>query len=421
MNPTDVVLLASLIFAFGLISKRLDGTVLTPPMVFVGVGLLVGSSGLGLLHFKVGEGTLHILAELTLILVLFGDATRIDVRTLRRELGLPVRLLGIGLPLSMAVGAGLALLVLPDLTLWEAATLGAILAPTDAALGQAVVSSPLVPLRIRQGLNVESGLNDGIALPFVLVFMSLASMSHGESRTPEEWVVFAALQVTLGPLIGFLIAWVGGYLVARAATFGYIEESFERIAGLALALLCYAAAELAGGNGFIAAFVGGVTIGNTQRERCRWMLAFLEAEGQLFMLMVFLGLGASLAVPAMSSATGPVVLYALLSLTLVRMVPVSISLIGTKLRLPSHLFIGWFGPRGLASILYGILLLSEATTPHEDAIFHVVVVTALLSVFLHGLTASPGVALYSRATRTVDASSAEFAPVTEQPVRRRHG
>ena len=417
MGPTDFALLAGLVLAFGLVSRRVEGTILTAPMVFVLLGLAIGPAALGWLHLELGEGALHVLAELTLVFVLFGDATRIDLAALRREVGLPIRLLSVGLPLSMVLGAVGAKLLFPEFSWWEAATLGAVLAPTDAALGQAVVSSKVVPLRIRQALNVESGLNDGIALPFVLVFASFASMGHGETRTPEEWIVFALLQVTLGPLVGFAMAWFGGRLFNRAVEAGYVDESFERLGGLALALLCFASAELVGGNGFIAAFVGGITMGNTQRGRCGWTLAFLEAEGRLLMLLVFLGLGASLAVPALQASTAMVFVYAALSLTVVRMLPVSVSLLGSALKPSSHLFLGWFGPRGLASILYGIILLADAALPHQHEVFGIVVVTALLSVFLHGLTAAPGATAYGRAVRERSTCPAEHANVCSHPVR----
>ena len=417
MTAADFALLAGLVLAFGLVSKRIRGTAVTPPMIFVLVGLLLGPAATGLLHVELGEGPLHLLSELTLIIVLFGDATRIELAVLRREFGLPVRLLGIGLPLSIVVGAASAKLLLPELSWWEAATLGAILAPTDAALGQAVVSSPSVPLRIRQALNVESGLNDGIALPFVLVFASLASVGHHAGRTAQDWAIFAALQVTLGPLAGVTTAFIGGKLVQWAASRELIEEYFERLLGLAIALLCYAVAELIGGNGFIAAFVGGVTLGNGQRDRCEALLSFLESEGQLLMLLVFLGLGASLAPEAFAHATGWVVIYALISLTLVRMLPVSASLVGSKLRLPSYLFVGWFGPRGLASVLYGLLLLSHAQLPHRELVFTTIIVTALCSVALHGVSAAPAAGLYGRLAANATACPAEHKPVAEHPLR----
>ena len=418
MDPTDFAVISGSVLLFGLLSKRIEGTALTPPMVFVALGLLIGPAALDVLHLDLSKGALHVLAELTLVFVLFGDATRIDLSALRREVGLPVRLLGVGLPLSMTLGAVLGKLLLPQLGWWEAATLGAILAPTDAALGQAVVSSPAVPQRIRQALNVESGLNDGIALPFVLVFASLASIGHGEARTAWEWAGFAALQVTLGPLVGWACAWLGGKLMHRAIEAGYVAESFERIGGLGLALICFSGAELVGGNGFIAAFVGGATLGHTQKGRCRWMLEFLEADGQLLMLLVFLGLGASLAPTALSNATWPLLVYALLSLTAVRMLPVSVSLLSSGLRAPTHLFLGWFGPRGLASILYGILVLADASLPHQDDVFGAIVLTVLASVVAHGVTAAAGATLYGKAASDATSCPAEHTRATTHPLRR---
>lgn len=417
MNAADVALLSVIVLLFGLISRKLSGTPISAPMLFVVIGLAIGDFGLGLLELDLGEGALHVLAELTLILVLFGDATRIDLRVLRRELGIPVRLLGLGLPLSIAVGGLLGKLTFPQLSWFEAATLGAVLAPTDAALGQAVVSSPVVPLRMRQALNVESGLNDGIALPFVLVFASLASMGHGETRTAGGWAQFAALQVTLGPICGAAIAWAGGAVIRAAEKRGYIEGVALRLCGIALASLCYAGAELAGGNGFIGAFIGGVTLGNTQRRHAQSMVHFLEAEGELFMLFVFLGMGASLVSPAFSSASLPIFLYVGLSLTVVRMAPVSVALIGSGVRAPSHLFLGWFGPRGLASILYGIVLLAEASLPHEQLVFNVIIATCTASVLLHGLTASAGAKLYGRFANDPAACPQEHAEASQHLVR----
>ena len=417
MNPHDIAVLAGCILLFTLFSGKLEGGLVTPPMLAVAAGLLLGPAT-GIVDVHLSNGALHLLAELTLILVLFADATRIDLKVLRREVGLPVRLLGIGLPLCMALGALIAKWMFPQLPWWEAAALGAILAPTDAALGQAVVSSPKVPLRIRQALNVESGLNDGIALPFVLIFAALASVSTEHARTAQEWVVFTALQVTLGPLMGWLIAFVGGRLLTFAIDKSHVEESAERLAGPALALLCFAGAEVVGGNGFIAAFVGGVTLGTTQQGRCKAMLTFLEAEGQLLMLVVFFGLGASLAMPAIMGASVSLVVYALLSLTAARQLPVIVSLLGTGLRAPSFVFLGWFGPRGLASILYAVIVVSEAALPHQELVFNAVVLTALLSVVLHGLTAAPGANWYGPKASDPRDCPEENAAATELPTRK---
>ncbi len=408
--------IALFVLGYGLVSKRLEGTMVTPPMVFVVLGLLFGGGSLASLGMDADQRVIHVLAELTLVLVLFGDAARIDLRVLREEFGLPVRLLGVGLPLTILAGALIGKLVLPNLTWLEAAALGAILAPTDAALGQAVVSAPSVPLRIRQALNVESGLNDGIALPVVLIFAALASMGGGEGRSAADWVQFAALQVTLGPLAGVTVAWIGGRLITWSDSREWMDGRFARLAGISLALLSFASAELIGGNGFIAAFVAGMTLGNSQRGKCEYLYSFLEAEGQLLALLVFLLLGLSFAWPTIAESDGNMWLYAVLSLTVVRMVPVAISMIGSGLRPPSVLFIGWFGPRGLASLLFAILILEEADLPHGQLVFNVVILTVLGSVFAHGMSAAPAATWYGKLASDASRCPAEHKPVTEHPV-----
>jgi len=420
-DPVDsltLVWIALFVLGYGLVSKRLERTMITPPMVFVALGLLFGGQGLATLGMHVDQRVIHTLAEITLVLVLFGDAARIDLRVLRTELGLPVRLLGIGLPLTIVAGALFAKLLFPSLTWLEAGTLGAVLAPTDAALGQAVVSAPAVPLRIRQALNVESGLNDGIALPVVLIFAALASIAGSDDRTPTEWAQFAALQVTLGPLAGVAVAWVGGKLITWSNERDWMDGRFARLAGIALALLSFASAELIGGNGFIAAFVAGATLGNSQRGKCEFLYTFLEAEGQLLTLLVFLLLGVSLSWPALAESNPIIWLYVALSLTLVRMVPVAISTIGSGLRPPTVLFLGWFGPRGLASLLFAILILEESELPHEQLIFNVVILTVLGSVFAHGMSAAPGAQWYGRLATNATACPEEHKTITPHPLRK---
>ena len=285
------------VLAFGAVSKRLERTVVTPPMCFVAFGMWVAWSGAGDLGTGSARSLAHGLAELTLVLVLFTDAARIDLRTLRRELGLPVRLLGVGMPLTIVCGTVAAALLFPDWSFWEAAVLGVILAPTDAALGQAVVSSEAVPLRIRQTLNVESGLNDGISLPVLLVCVALAGAGAAE-HDAAGWFAYAAKQVALGPLAGVGVGGAGAVLFRVTSARGWMSESFAKLTGLALALLTYVCAEAVGGNGFIAAFVGGMTLGNAERGGCKALYGFLEAEGQLLMLLVFLLVGATLAWPS---------------------------------------------------------------------------------------------------------------------------
>ena len=414
------VAIAAFVLAYGLISKRLERSAVTAPMVFAACGVLLGPAVLGWIELNPESSLLDTLAEGTLVLVLFADAASIDLRALRKSFWLPVRLLGVGLPLSMLLGAVTAHFFFPGFGIWEAALIAAILAPTDAALGQAVVSSESVPARIRQALNVESGLNDGICLPFVMMFLALAA---GEMARPAAyWAQYALGQLVLGPIAGVAVGYLGGKAIERAVDAGWMNEVFQRLSSLALALLAFCVAELLEGNGFIAAFVAGLTLGSIASRRvCHGMLTFAETEGQLLGLLAFLAFGAASVVPALDAAGPAVFVYGALSLTAIRMLPVSLSLAGMKMSLPTHLFLGWFGPRGLASILYVLLAAREAGLPHREEILGVVMVTVLLSVFAHGLSAVPGADWYSKHAvgRKRDAPDAgEHRPVAEMVYRR---
>lgn len=417
MDSTTLVVIGLVICGFGAVSRRAERTPVTPPMIFVGVGVLLGGAGLGWLDLPTDHGAVHLLAELTLALVLFTDASRIDVSCLRREQSIPARLLGFGLPLTIALGGAVALWTFPGIEPAQALLIAAILAPTDAALGQAVVSSPLVPLRIRQSLNVESGLNDGIALPVVLVLASLSGRTQRGDLA--HWLRFAGLALLLGPLVGVGVGWLAGRVVERATRTGWMNAPFQRISALGLALLAFAGAELIGGNGFIAAFVAGLTLGNTARSVCGCLYDFAEAEGQFLTLLVFLVFGASMVPAAFPHWTIPMVAYAVLSLSVIRMLPVAISLLGTGLRLPSVAFLGWFGPRGLASVLFALLVVEDGGLEEGPFIEAAVVLTVLASTFLHGFTS------YSLASRygafaTRGEAEAEHREAMELPVRVRH-
>ncbi len=416
MESLAFVVIALGILGFGLISQRVQTSVLTPPIVFVALGLVVSRT----LDLHLGESMIHILAELTLVLVLFTDASRINLKLLRKEHDLPVRLLMVGMPLTVVFGTLAAMWLFPGFTFWEAALLAAVLAPTDAALGQAVVSSPKVPVRIRQALNVESGLNDGIALPLVLVVMSACASAVPNQGGTEFWLRFAALQVTLGPLAGIAVGWIGGRLVEWGTRNRWMTHTFQHLSALGLALLAYAGAELIGGNGFIAAFTAGLVLGNTAKGICDCLVEFAEAEGQLLTLLVFLAFGATMVPDVFGHLSWQAVLYGVLSLTLLRMLPVALSLVGAGLRSSTVLFLGWFGPRGIASILFGLLVVGRSVLVQREEIFVVVIVTVLLSVVAHGVTAYPGSVWYSRHAESIDQEAAEHQDVVEMPVRIRH-
>jgi NhaP-type Na+/H+ or K+/H+ antiporter len=418
MSIASVAIIAAGFLLYSLISGRLRATIITAPLVLTVFGFMVGTGGLGVVQFTAEHSAIHFVAEFTLILVLFADAARIDLSRLRRDHNLPARMLLIGLPLAIIAGTLVAALLFPSFQFWEAALLAALLAPTDAALGQAVVSAKAVPVRIRQAINVESGLNDGIALPAVLLFATLASAAF-DAPEADEWIRFGVLQLTLGPVIGIAAGFIGARLIDTASERGFVEESFQGIAILSLALLTYVSAELIGGNGFIAAFVGGMVFGNTIRHPCTFLFEFMETEGQLLMLITFLVFGAVLLPEGLEQFSPMVFLYAVLSLTVIRMVPIAISLLGTRLRAPTQLFLGWFGPRGLASILFVLLILEEAEIPHHTELLTITVITVAMSILLHGVTAAPFARIYANfAARMGDCEENEL--VSELPLREGH-
>jgi sodium/hydrogen antiporter len=391
----DLVVLAAVVFAFGLVSRRLEGTILTAPIFFVVAGAVLGPAGLGLFNVGLDDHTVLLLGEIALAVVLFTDAASTDLSTLRQNEALPLRLLGIGMPLTIALGTAAAALVLTDLTFWEAAIVGTVLAPTDAALGQAVVSNPRVPLRVRQALNVEAGLNDGLSVPFLALFLILSEAEEGHFSA-RPWMRFALEQVGLGVLTGIGIGLAGGWLVSWAIRKGWMTGSFQRLTLFALALMAWALAGQIGGNGFIAAFVGGLAVGPTVKGVGEQLIRFTEAEGQLLNLSVFFVFGA-LVIGLIQDMRWEAALYALLSLTVIRLLPVALSLIGTRLGGVSVLFAGWFGPRGLASIVLGLIVVEEAPQlAGRNEIELVVASTVLLSVLLHGVTAGPLSAAYAR-------------------------
>ena len=408
---TGLAVLGAVVLVYALVSRRLERTVVSAPMAFVAAGILAGPDVLGLVDLEVTHGTAFHVAELALALVLFADAARIDLRSLRGNASLPGRLLGIGMPATIALGMAAGAVFLTELEFWEAAIVAAVLAPTDAALGRAVVSSPAVPQRIRQALNVESGLNDGASVPFLALFIAIAA----EQTVPEarDWLGFAAEQIGLGTLIGLGVGGVGAWLVEHASGRGLMTDVFEQLAVLALAVLAFVLADEAGGNGFIAAFVGGLAagrIGSTCGER---ILEFTEEQGQLLSLAVFFMFGVA-ALSFLDDASSGIVLYAALSLTVVRMVPVALAVAGMGFRPSSVAFMGWFGPRGLASIILALVVAEEEPElPALGAILAAMTVTVLASVALHGVTARPFVRTYARSAGRLPPDAPELSAAPE--------
>lgn len=384
MDMVAILIVMASIFFWGLVSARMTGADLTAPIVFVAVGGLLAAADL--VEGPSAPQTLRPLVEVTLVWVLFADAARVPVREVGRDLGQYARLLGVGLPLTILSGWGLATLLFPELGLWLALLVAAALAPTDAALGVPVVTNPGVPSRVRRLITVESGLNDGIATPVVMLAIAGEASAEGIAHAPG--LVEALAELLVGAVVGGAAGGVGGWFLRAARRRDWAAEDFAGIAVLALALVAYAAAASAHGNGFVAAFCGGMAFGTTAGRRGPTELVFLEQASGLVSLLVWLAFGA-IALPIMLDAAGlTTVLYAVLSLTLVRIVPVVLATRGAGLDRATVLFIAWFGPRGLASLVFALLALEELGEVADQAVA-VIGVTAFLSVLAHGLSAKP--------------------------------
>jgi NhaP-type Na+/H+ or K+/H+ antiporter len=393
------------LFVYSLASRRLEQTVVTAPFVFTAAGMLMFPS---LAEINKAGGTPDILlhvAEIRLVLLLFTDASRTDLKSLRSIRNLSARHLSTGRLLTILVGAVVAKLVFPQLSIWEGGILSAILAPTDAGLGQVVVTSPQVPARIRDALNVEAGLNDGLSVPFLLLFAALsAAHVQGPALSLAHFVVE---QLGFGVLVGLVIGLSGGWFLDTAYRAKWTAEPFRQIAVVTLPLLCIAISDMTGASMFIASFVAGLAVQIRFKEVGQHTVEFAEEWGQFVNLGVFFLFGMAV-VRDWSRLTTASWGDAILSLTVVRMLPVALALIGTHLSAASVLFMGWFGPRGLSSIVPGLVYLEQQIhMPGEHPLRYAIMATVVLSIFAHGLTAVPGIELYARRVVLLDAAAPE--------------
>jgi sodium/hydrogen antiporter len=385
--------IAVMLLAYGSVSGRLRSAPVSQAMVFVTLGLLAGNRVVDLVDPDTVTRFVRHLAEATLTLVLFCDAVRVNRGRLRHESALPTRLLGVGLPLTIVAGTLAALVLLPQLNLWTAAALATMLAPTDAALGLPVVTNPRLPSRIRQGLNVESGLNDGVCVPLLIIFVTIAQAEEGIGHVEPLRVVIE--EIGFGAVGGIAAGALGAWVLRSFGGRGWMEETWRQITAVATPLLAYTLAAGLGGSGFIAAFTAGIVFRLVAADHAKEATLLAEQTGELLNAVTFLLFGAVLLAPALGALDWPVALYAVASLTLIRMLPVALAMAGAGLRRVTVGFLGWFGPRGLASIVFVLILLEGTDLPERPLMLTVVTWTVALSVYAHGLTAGWGAARYA--------------------------
>lgn len=416
---TGLAILAAAIVLYAALAIRLGRWSITMPMVFVVIGFILGPGGVNLLPISPEVEAVKMLTELTLALLLFADASTLELAQVRDDAALPARLLTVGLLLTIATGACVALVLMPEEGLAFACLLGAILAPTDAALGLPIFNNPKVPVRIRRALNIESGLNDGIATPFVLLFLGFAAVAEGQAS--GGWLSNAMIEIALAIMAGTVTGVVGGWLLSQATRRGWTSNGAEQLAILGLALAAYFGSLAIGGNGFIAAFVGGLVFRAAARDRFVEPTEFTETFGSFLSLLVWGIFGAILVANVLNSSSDwQPILYAVLSLTVVRMAPVAIALRGAGMRRDTVALMGWFGPRGLASVVFTLMSLEhfKAADKAVDTLIAAATWTILFSVVAHGLSATPLSTWYARRLEAATQPPAELADMSELRPRR---
>jgi len=384
----NLAVIAIFAFVYSAIAGRMEETIISGPMVFLGFGMAFGPLGLGVLDLDVGSADLRILADLTLALILFIDASNADMSVLKRHRKIPRRMLAIGLPLIILLGFGVGVLIFDELTFFELAILATMLAATDAALGKAVITNEAVPASVREGLNAESGLNDGICVPILFVFIALAVGTGTEGGGMGLALKLIAQEIGIGLVVGLGLTMVGALALKFCWKRGWVTDVWGQLPVVTLAVSCFAVAQSLHGSGYIAAFSGGLLFGVLAGHSKHKLLHAAEGVGETLALITWVVFGAAVAGQVFEFFSWQVVLYAVLSLTLIRMLPIYLSLAGTEVDKSSKLFLGWFGPRGLASIVFAIIVLNE-NLPGGETLVITVACTVILSIVAHGLSANP--------------------------------
>ncbi len=399
----ELAILALFVFLYSIFAGRFERTIISGPMIFVFSGVLFGPLVLNWFQGDVSTAGLRLLADLTLAIILFIDAAHADFSVLKRQLNIPFRMLFFGLPGVILLGTILAALLFTELTLFEAAILATMLAATDAALGKAVITNPTVPARVREGLNLESGLNDGLCVPILFVFIAFAT---GQADSDGGYLLAFKLvvqEIGIGLVVGLGLTLIGTWLSNQCYKRGWQTEIWMQITAVALAISCFASAQALHGSGYIAAFTGGLLFGFLAKKDTHKLVFAAEGVGETLALMTWMVFGAAVIGQAASTFTWKMVFYAMLSLTVIRMVPIFYSLVGLGETTQTRLFLGWFGPRGLASIVFAIIVLNKGV-PHGNFMAMVVTCTVFLSLLSHGISANPLAARLGKKEQENDSS-----------------
>ncbi|HIG44076.1 MAG TPA: sodium:proton antiporter [Gammaproteobacteria bacterium] len=380
-------------FAYSLIAGRLEKTIISGPIVFTFCGYLLGPQVFGVFEYQYNAESLRLIAELTLGVILFVDASLADLGVLRKSSAIPKRMLLIGLPLVLLLGYGVGELIFTQMSWVYVALLATMLAPTDAALGKPVIANETVPANIRQGLNFESGLNDGICVPILLVFLAIATGEAGESRPIALVLSLVAQEIGIGALVGVGLTLLGGSLMRICHERGWITSIWMQLLIPSLAIACFTLAQALHGSGFIASFIGGLVLNRMGSSKIHELTLPAEGVGEMLAMLTWLFFGIAVVGQFASSMSWEILLYAILSLTLIRILPIFVSLTGLGLDWQTKLFLGWFGPRGLASIVF-VIIFVQASLPGVEVIVMTVSATVVMSVLAHGVTANPLARIY---------------------------
>lgn len=394
-----LAVLALFIMVYSSVAGAVERRWVSGPIVFTCFGLLVGPAGFALLDWETDRELIRNLAEVTLAMVLFTDAAGADVRVLKNISKVPARLLLVGLPLTIALGFAVGALLIDSPSLFSIAVLATILAPTDAALGKAVITNEAVPDEVRQSLNVESGLNDGICVPVLLLFLALALDTAGDMGPLPLAAKLVFEQIGIGLAVGLVLTFNAVRLLKYARYRQWLTKTWTQIPIFALALSCFSVAQYLGGSGFIAAFSGGLLMAFMEKDLSKKVkeeyLLTSEGAGDTLALITWVTFGAAVVGQAIGYFSWTILLYSFLSLTVIRMLPVFLCLTGSGIDTEGKLFIGWFGPRGLASIVFAVMVLNSEL-PDSGPLAMTVVCTIVLSIVAHGVTANPWAQAYGK-------------------------